>query len=354
MGNYVGWSIWKEFDSDFGDVDEADFLIHASTHGKIIYSGHAVRQPGQETLKVRINDICADYIRQYSNSLPITKEGSNTIFVVINTSVSPNKIVDSVSFIWDWSYKSGIDFSSKRLLSAPVSQFLGRGQYVVLSYYRRNDALSREIPYSIGTADGNSNTYSLRQMSKLDADADFLFPFPLPVGPNYVYNYSPDEIYGAEGIEYVDFYPVMGSVNTVQRYYMDRECHEYALYYINAFGGWDTLLLRGRVSVEMDVDRHTYTLPGTMERRTRGTVNYLNEIGATYTLRTGWLTEEGAANIWHLTGSTDVYLCYIPTDEWTPLVLADKSTQIKTYGGEGGRMISYEFKASAARKGVRR
>lgn len=335
-------------ESDFGNTDKVDFSIRA--HNKTIYSGHAVRRPGQDTLKVRINDVCADYLRQYSSSLPVTDEGQNPLFLIMDET-KPNTPVDTVSFLWDWSYRPQ-DFNRTRLLSAPVSQYLAGWQFIVLSYMLYG-AASREIPYTIHTADGNSQTSDLQILTKDDLMGDLMFDFPLPVGPDTVYNCAPG--YGPWSAESVDFYPIPGDLQTAMRYYIDKGCHDYALYYLNAFGGWDTLLLRGGVAVEVDVERHTYNKPGySWDNTGRETVDYLNETGATYTLRTGWLTEEGAANIWHLFGSTDVMLYRNSEDRWTPLTLNDKTVKIKTHRGEGGKMISYEFKAAAAKKGVRR
>lgn len=87
----------------------------------------------------------------------------------------------------------------------------------------------------------------------------------------------------------------------------------------------------------------------------RGTVNYANEVAKTYTLRTGLLTEEGAANMHHLIGSPLVFLQDFANDgEVVPITIDDKSVEAKTFNSNGRRPIQYTIKATLARDRVRR
>ena len=54
-------SIWKDYEVSFGNVAETDYTIEIPGVGTI-FSGHAVRRPGETYLTVVINDVCADYL----------------------------------------------------------------------------------------------------------------------------------------------------------------------------------------------------------------------------------------------------------------------------------------------------
>ncbi|MCM1503392.1 MAG: hypothetical protein NC115_12130 [Bacteroidales bacterium] len=350
MAAYIGFPIWRDFESDFGAVHQVNFSVNVGDD--VIYTGLAYRQPGQENLKVRINDICADYILRMASSLDDSVETSSLRFTIMNQDTSPSTVVDSVTFVWDWSYIDGRNFDSHRVLSAPVSAVIPpNGSPHVISIYTYMMP-EFKLPVKIGYRDGTSRSVSLEPLTKAEAMDAYEFAFRLPVGPPYVKNYdlNVDEY---NDVEYIEIFP--NTPQYTQRYVRGNSCPEYALYYLNAFGGWDCLVLNGRTSLQMDITRNSFTREyDNRTRSERGTVNFMNEVSGTFTLRTGWMTEEGAANIWHLVGSTDVMLRSMSTGEWTPLVLDATSVKMKTYAGEGRKLISYELQATSARKGVRR
>src|SRR5574344_890040 len=66
--------IWKDYEVNLGAAKSVDFVVEinpqlTSGHpmagtGTTIYSGKAIRKPGETNCKVIINDICADYLKQ--------------------------------------------------------------------------------------------------------------------------------------------------------------------------------------------------------------------------------------------------------------------------------------------------
>src|SRR5574344_1130175 len=66
--------IWKDYEVNLGAAKSVDFVVEinpqlTSGHpmagtGTTIYSGKAIRKPGETNCKVIINDICADYLQQ--------------------------------------------------------------------------------------------------------------------------------------------------------------------------------------------------------------------------------------------------------------------------------------------------
>lgn len=129
----------------------------------------------------------------------------------------------------------------------------------------------------------------------------------------------------------------------------------YALYYINAYGSWEWLVLNGRASAS-----NSYTRTNVKQKydngitSARGENNWVNEEQRTITLRTGYITDEGAKNMPHLLGSTNVYLYDLETAELRPVVITDTSYSQLTYLGNGAKPIQYTINVRVAQDFIRR
>lgn len=132
-------------------------------------------------------------------------------------------------------------------------------------------------------------------------------------------------------------------------------CARYALYYVNAYGGWDMLMMDGLDEERDELTRHEATrVYDNGNAANRGTVNYVNEIQKSWTLRTGYLTDEQAGRMHHLLNSTQVYLYDISSAAFTPVVLSGTTTEYRTYRNQGRKLVSYEVEARLAQERMRR
>lgn len=129
---------------------------------------------------------------------------------------------------------------------------------------------------------------------------------------------------------------------------------DYALYYVDAGGSWNSLLLEGRCEEQMDVQRHTvgrrYAFP---PMTSRGEVNYLNEISKRWVLRTGEITDDGARAMRGLLGSTTVYLHNLQEDWILPVIITDTTTTAKDYRSEG-KPVAYKINVRLAQDRIRK
>lgn len=66
-----------------------------------------------------------------------------------------------------------------------------------------------------------------------------------------------------------------GNILAVQGYAYRETNKNYALYYINAYGGWDSLAIRGNTMQTDNIQSQTY------KNKTNGKVKYLNTITPT-------------------------------------------------------------------------
>lgn len=132
-------------------------------------------------------------------------------------------------------------------------------------------------------------------------------------------------------------------------------CARYALYYINAYGSWEWLVLNGRPSATNNYTRYTVKQKynnGTTSAR--GEQNWVNEEQRTIALRTGIITDEGAKNMHHLIGSANVYLYDLETTEVRPVVITDAACTEQAYLGNGAKPIQYTINVRVAQDYIRR
>ena len=126
-----------------------------------------------------------------------------------------------------------------------------------------------------------------------------------------------------------------------------QECKRYALYYRNAYGGMDSLLLDG-VQRRENYARSTITRKiDNSVRGARAVQNSRNALTDGWELRLNNLTDAEAARMHHLVGSTEVYLCDLIADTLTPLVLTDTECVDRTFAN-GRKRIDWKLAATTA------
>ena len=311
--------IWKDKIVDLGS---ASVLFRITTGGTTIYEGKATARPGESTAKVRINDICADYL---VNTLPSLTDLAYTdanlpTFVVQKKPSSSWSTVTSVQFYPDWSYDYG---STPSDLSCPINGrvddrmtilFTGRGMSSLSASYHRTSGTSTSRSVSVPSSATGTGAFNAGAVSGVDRIT----------------------------IKSRTYYPV-GS------------CYRYALYYVNAYGGWDQLLIEGN-DMEMDEDtRHIREVEYDNNTLTNaGMDNYVNEVKKSWILHSGLLTDDQASRMHHLFNSNLIYLCHISSRYMYPVIMESNTCEYKTFKNQGRRMVEYTMQVSLAQNRIRR
>lgn len=131
--------------------------------------------------------------------------------------------------------------------------------------------------------------------------------------------------------------------NTISTAGASEYCGEYALIYLNSYGGWDSLLIEGKSE---KTDRYTsYTTDRFYNNTTRefGKNRYVNEIAGEWELHTGWLNDTQAANlVKNLLSSNKVYLQDITKQTIIPVVITNSEGVYKKFRNEK-EFISYQI-----------
>lgn len=322
--------IWKDYYVILGDVSSAEYSI-TLVDGTIIFSGKAYRRPGMTSLKVKINDICADYLEQLCIEESANDGFAKNTLAVTFKVVKGSSVMAEVTFVNDWSYD--LTKEDDGVLSSPI-----------------NGVFDVRMPllYSISEA-------ATINIDAQDTAADFNIDFSkdFSIGDDRAWQV----VAGSAGtLTLRDVFAEKGDVTINGKVYHGvSSCATHALYYVNAFGGWDFLLLDGRV-VETDnyVRKEASMEYDNREISARGSRNYVNEVSKTFFAQTGWLFGDQGKKMHHLLGSTMVYLYDIEKDKMLPVVLSDTLCKYKTYKSEGGRLVNYTLNLRLAQNRVRR
>ena len=336
--------IWKDYYFTINKTSAEFRLRLNNSSGAIIYTGKAFARPNASNIKIKVNDICADYIKQ---SLPVwgqefsPQEFSRTFMLqYLNGAVWTS--AGSVEFLYDWSYDYQY-LASRDGFSFPINPLVEGRQYLLMSVNTSSNSINATIRFK----NGGQATQVVTIRRTADFNNDFNTDFAL------------FEMAASTGTAVIDLSPFTDVVSVTingSTFPVDSStCHNYALYYVNAYGGWDSLLLTGRVQEQDNYTRHNQSVE--YDNTTidgRGTRNFVNEIAKTFTLQTGWIDELGASRMHHLLGSTFVLLHDLNTGDVMPVVLTNADCPFKTHGGEGNRLINYTIEATLAQERTRR
>ena len=122
------------------------------------------------------------------------------------------------------------------------------------------------------------------------------------------------------------------------------DCGDYALYYLNAYGGWDALLIDGTVLKKSTITQYTTDRNYDNNKIEFEQAKYINEIQDAYEINTGFLTDEQAANLSkNLIPSKEVYLHFLNDNKIIPVLITDSSVTYQTYQTNNLQMPQYKI-----------
>ena len=354
----VVYPIWQDQYVSFGNVDSQAFVVKTADDGAVIYSGKAYKKPTDSNLQIKINDICADYLQPVLPSLHTSKCYPQIVaraFDIYDVSKSGEEsLTGGLWFFNDWSYdysRGPWPVNEQVVLSDPINGRVTAQMAIPVSIYiQPNGLIEMQILDDTHQVIG---TYGMVQAADFIANTDF----------NNDFNATPDPPLGTNGGVYMFNLPQVLKLYPTAKYLtvagltyeIMPDCYKYALYYLNAYGGWDCLLVDGGDKSTDNYTRSTFkqeydnTVPSN-----RGTVNYLNTISRTVSLGTGYMTDAESAKMHHLVGSTNVYLYDIMNDELRPVVMSTNSLVKKTYRNNGAQLVRYDFNVELAQQMSRR
>lgn len=333
--------IWKDRTVQLSpSAAYTDYEIRiGSAAGSLLFSGRAYRRPGEAGTRARINDVCADYLASIT---PAPGQESLQVSETFATVVG-GVAVDVVTFVCDWSYNPDFDAATMDL-AEPVTGELDNAQWLLFSV----TSGAKEVPVRLTYRNGTTATVQ----APVAMAADFGNVF---FDGNYVT--TADPLRSGTAVLNLSAYPGLASVQAGNTRWTVRDCGpaRYAVYYVNAYGGWDSLLLDGIPNRSDALTRHTALVDyDNSYSAARGRKDYAIEVVPEWTLRTGLLTDGQSARMHHLLNSPRVFLFDIASGDFRPVVLTDTADGHLDRKGNDRAPVSYTFNAQLAQERFRR
>ena len=316
--------IWKDYTVDLGTTDGQAYTIYdkADNTGNVIYSGKAYIKPGESHAFVKINDICADYLHQelVNDNVPIRQ----TFSVYAGTTKKAE-----VEFFLCRDYETGDQLSLEYFPNRPITGRIQDGTPILVTKYSKQ---SQAVYLDYGAYNTSlTATTAVR---------------------NFIIN-------GPTGYSNVEISPVVGGIVEPTlgfKLQIINRCHRYQLYYQNALGGIDCLVIEGKGVAKDGYNRTTISKtydngvlrvsPNQYAIRNAGKEVVANDITRTWELHTGWLTDAEAGRMGHLLGSPLVYLYDCVTGLFHPVVITTPDMVYKQHRYDG--MINYAINVELA------
>lgn len=311
-----------------------------------IYRGRAYRYNNK--VEFSINDVASSYLGAAVDlgldSATWQSEARGS--VPFNVYISKDNFITrelfcTISFWYDWSYE---EYTGDKLhyLSDPILPLVDKRQVFMFTAMfdsgnvsvsaKETDKGSFETIDSSSFSLGEVKTY-IKRLNDIKFQGEFTEAF------------SSDFLVWRRGInvnEYIINY------NNYRSFTVKDTCSRYCLYYLNARGGWDWLIVEGSSTKNYGYDRYTYTQNYDNTTTEFGKVNYKNVINESWTLNTAWINDTQSAKIWNLFGSTKVYLHDMVDGKIMPVLITNTSQVEKNYRNQGRKLYNYTINVEAS------
>jgi hypothetical protein len=310
--------------------DSQAFTI--SVDGQIIYNGRLVKKPGKAGLTTYVNRLVKDYLSAKIDFVRGQSAHTQDNYVREFT-ISPATTagVSAYKFYCDYGYEEGgVADNTLSVISRPMSNVVDPRQILFCTFADLSNNTSRNVEVR------------LRKGNRILAKSS----------PNKVQTFTPQLSQSMVG-DIIDIVDDMGGV-ILASYEVRNTCAEYALYYLNAHGGYDHLLINGTSKRSDNIKRTEITrvVDNTTLKHGRNDVH--TEITRTWRLNTGHLTDAQWAKTHHLLGSTHVFLHNLDSGEIVPVVIKANKADFNTYRNKGRRMSQLSIDVEESTKRERR
>lgn len=289
-----------------------------------------------------INEITAQYIKvNFPEIYTHTFTSNSTVCFNVYTKnlIESEWILEyQINITYNWSY----NYRPTGVISDPIAHILDYRQFMMYSTLYPTDhqiiAHIKDIePAFLNyTSQANQLTTTFYNLTTISYPGEF----------NYDYS---DDFYIEDIIPPNRDYTII--INNEQ-FHVVHSCKNYALYYINAYGGFDTLLIQGKGLKTDTITNSRYTKYNKFalgwHNQDFGTINYKKRIKESWELTTHPLSDIQSSKIKHLIESNCVYLHSFDDNQITPVNISTTNIEYKTYRNQNRKFPIYTFNAESA------
>ena len=271
---------------------------------EVVYRGNAVFT--DEAPEINITEIVRDYVEDNIN---IYAEGGSTqeanlTKVMLNTDEPEPNLVATLYYYYDYSFDKDFKFTR----NMPILDHFDTRQDIFLSFLNLSGE-TNNVTISTGG-----------RLLRITLDAPGIFHNKRAYREGHVIVNAPDKR------------TLLTSKNT---------CAKYAIYYLNPLGGWDQLLIEGKVVKTTKLENKTFKRNFDNNTNEFQNKHYLKNLTTSYKFTTGYLTDEQAKLMPNLIETTKAYLCELDTNTYIPVLINNNSVDIKTYRNQGRKLFTY-------------
>lgn len=309
IGQYPTWQdvfipIPRTSDDESSITYSVSVMNNETGEYEVVYRGNAVFT--DKDPEINITEIVRDYVEDninisveagYTQKIDLTK-------VMLNTGEEGDNLVASLYYYYDYSF----DKNFKLTRNMPILNYFDTRQNIFLSFLN----LSGETNIIRISASG--------RLLRLRLDTPAIFHHKLAHHEGNIIVNAPDKS------------TTLTSKNT---------CAKYAIYYLNPLGGWDQLLIEGKVVKTIKLDNKTFKRNFDNNTNEFENKHYLKNLTTSYKLTTGYLTDAQAKLMPNLIETTKAYLCELDTNTYIPVLINNNSVDIKTYRNQGRKLFTY-------------
>ena len=308
-GQYPTWqdvfvTIPRTSEEESNMTYSVSVLDNETGNFEIVYRGNAVFT--DKDPEINITEIVRDYVEDNINIYGDagSTQKSDLTKVLLNTEEEDANLVASLYYYYDYSFDKEFKFTR----NMPILNYFDVRQDIFLSFLN--------LP-------GETNNVTIStggRLLRLTFDAPGIFHNKRAYREGNVIINAPDKR------------TVLTSKNT---------CAKYAIYYLNPLGGWDQLLIEGKVLKTIKLEGKSFKRNFDNNTNEFQNKHYLKNLTTSYKFTTGYLTDEQAKLMPNLIETTKAYLCELDTNNYIPVLINNNSVDIKTYRNQGRKLFTY-------------
>ena len=309
-GQYPTWQdVFVEIpriSDDDSSIDYSVSVLDDKTNTfEVVYRGNAVFTD-EGNPEINITEIVRDYVEDNINIYADegSKQVANLTKVMLNTYEAEQNLVATLYYYYDYSFVKDYKFTR----NMPILNYFDTRQDIFLSFLN----LSNETQ-SVTVFDSGNIIY-------IELDKQGLFHYKNA---------------------YLDGNVTINTPYTTTTLTSKNTCAKYAIYYLNPLGGWDQLLIEGKVVKTIKFENKTFKSNFDNNTNEFQNKHYLKNLTTSYKLTTGHLTDEQAKLMPNLIETTKAYLCELDTKTYIPVLINNNSVDIKTYRNQGRKLFTY-------------
>lgn len=309
------YPIWKDIYVDLPYEHNHFRLVNISS-GFIMYEGMIY---GVITSQVGITDVLRDYMTTVSD--PFVNTFTSTQYLLVDMQTSQDGVNWQSSYTFRLYYNYSYDEERKIYLEAQPIDYFDPRQYLLFTFQSYDNIKENiEITKKFGTTSSQTQSFS---------------------------SYNEQKTYASKA---ASNYSIKIKTSNEEKIFKDRCTNtNYAVYYINRYGGWSWMLFQGKNLKTDKTKQSTYMMDFDNNVGTEfNTKVYQNDITETWQLTSDYLTDKQSELLKHLYSSPLVYLHDLKEDKVMSVLVDTKSFDYKTYRNQGRKMFTHTIKVNSS------